>query len=385
MTMPSLFQPMQLGGLTLANRIVVAPMCQYSAIDGVANEWHLAHLTSLSMSGAGLVVIEANDVEPAGAFTKACLGLYSDESESALARIVGVCHDRGQAAIGLQLTHGGRKAACNVPWENGGRPLSASEAWPTLAPSEISYGDGWSLPTALDAPGLARIRKAFVASARRAARADVDLLELHAAHGYLLHQFLSPLSNRRTDAYGGSLERRMRFPLEVAEAVREAWPSERPFGLRISGSDWTEGGQTIDDAVTFAKELKRLGCSFVCVSSGGLVPAAAIKIGPGYQVPFAAKVREEAALPVRAVGLITDPHHANEIVQSGKADMVALARGFLDDPRWGWHAAAELGVKIPYPQQYERCHFSLWPGSKHFTASDAYYDAARFMPRGLGS
>lgn len=385
MTRPPLFEPIQLGGLTLANRIVVAPMCQYSAVDGVANEWHLAHLTSLSMSGAGLVVIEANDVEPAGAFTKACLGLYSDESEKALARIVSVCHERGQAAIGLQLTHGGRKAACNAPWEQGGRPLSESEAWPTVAPSAISYGEGWSLPTVLDAAGLARIRDAFAASARRAARAGVASLELHAAHGYLLHQFLSPLSNQRTDAYGGSSEKRMRFPLEVTEAVREAWPAERPLGLRISGHDWVDGGQTIDGAVAFAKELKRRGCDFVCVSSGGLVPAAAIKIGPGYQVPFAAKVREETGLPVRAVGLITDPHHANEIIASGQADMVALARGFLDDPRWGWHAAAELGVKIPYPKQYERCHFSLWPGSKYFSASDAYYDSARFMPRGLGS
>lgn len=385
MTLPALFQPIQLRGLTLTNRIVVAPMCQYTANNGVANEWHLTHLTSLSMSGAGLVVIEANDVEPAGAFTKACLGLFTDESEAALARIVDVCHQRGQSAIGLQLTHGGRKAACNVPWEGGGRPLAESEAWPTVAPSAIPYGPEWSLPSALDAAELTRIRSAFASSARRAARAGVDLLELHAAHGYLLHQFLSPLSNQRTDAYGGSPEKRMRFPLEVAEAVRQAWPTDRPLGLRISGNDWVEGGQTIDGAVAFAKELKNLGCDFVCVSSGGLVPSAAISIGPGYQVPFAAKVREETGLPTRAVGLITDPHHANEIVSRGQSDMVALARAFLDDPRWGWHAAAELGVKLPYPRQYERCHHSLWPGSKYFRPGEAYYDTSRFMPRGLGS
>lgn len=382
----ALFRPIRLANLTLPNRVVVAPMCQYTAVNGVAGDWHLQHLASLSMSGAGLVVIEANDVDAAGAFTKGCLALYSDESESALSHIVDVCHQHGTAAIGLQLTHGGRKAACNVPWESGGRPLTAEQgAWPTEAPSAISYGPGWSMPAALDQAGLVRIREAFAQAARRAARAGLDSLELHAAHGYLLHQFLTPLTNQRTDLYGGGARQRMRFPLEVFQAVREAWPAGRPLGVRLSGNDWVEGGQTPDNAVAFAAALKGLGCDFVCVSGGGLVPSASIKVFPGYQVPFAAKVRAETGMPVRAVGLISTPGQAEDIVASGQADMVALARAFLDDPRWAWHAAAELGATIAYPKQYERCHHTLWPGSKNFVATDAYYQTNRFMPRGLGS
>lgn len=381
-----LFEPIRLRELALANRVVVAPMCQYSAEDGVVNEWHLQHLTSLSMSGAGLVVIEATDVEPVGAFTKGCLALHTDAQERALAHLLATCHRYGNAAMGLQLTHGGRKAACNVPWQNAGNPLSEAEGgWQPVAPSAISYGPGWSTPTELDTAGLARIRDAFAASARRAARAGADSLELHGAHGYLLHQFLTTLSNQRTDIYGGGPEERMRFPLEVFEAVREAWPATRPLGIRISGNDWVEGGQTPDAAAEFAKRLEALGCDFVCVSGGGLVPNASIKIGPGYQVPFAARVKAETRMVVRSVGLISDAHQAEEIVSSGQADMVALARAFLDDPRWGWHAAAELGVKVPYPRQYERCHHSLWPGHKRFVPGDAYYQTARFLPRGLGS
>jgi 2,4-dienoyl-CoA reductase-like NADH-dependent reductase (Old Yellow Enzyme family) len=381
-----LFTPIRLAGLTLTNRIVVAPMCQYSAVGGVANDWHLQHLASLSMSGAGLVVIEANDVDPVGALTPGCLGLYSDASEQALARIVDVCHERGTAAIGLQLTHAGRKAACNMPWEGGGRPLSREQgAWTPEGPSAIPHGPGWTTPTEMDAAALARIREAFSQAAWRAARAGLDSLELHAAHGYLLHQFLAPLSNQRTDQYGGGTRERMRFPLEVFSAVRDAWPAARPLGVRLSGSDWVEGGMTPDDAVAFAAELKSAGCDFVCVSGGGLAHNAAIKASPGYQVPLAAKVRAETGMPVRAVGLISAAAQAEAIVASGQADMVALARAFLDDPRWGWHAAAELGATIRYPQQYERCHPSLWPGSRHFVAGDAYHRTDRFMPRGLGS
>lgn len=383
---PALFKPIRMRGLALANRIAVAPMCQYSAEGGLVNEWHLQHLTSLSMSGAGLVVIEATDVEPLGAFTKGCLALHTDEQERALARLLEVCHRYGNAAMGLQLMHAGRKAACNVPWRNAGKPLSREDGgWEPVAPSAIAYGPGWSTPNELDAEGLARIRDAFAASARRAARAGVDSLELHAAHGYLLHQFLAPLSNQRTDVYGGGPEQRMRFPLEVFEAVRAAWPAGRPLGLRISGNDWIEGGQTPDGAVEFAKRLEALGCDFVCVSGGGLVPNARIKVAPNYQVPFAARVKAETRMAVRTVGLISDARQAEEIVASGQADMVALARAFLDDPRWGWHAAAELGVKVPYPPQYERCHHALWPGHKRFVPGEAYYQTARFLPRGLGS
>ena len=381
-----LFRPIQLRNLTLSNRIVVAPMCQYTAVNGIANDWHLQHLTSLSMSGAGLVVIEATDVDPAGAFTKGCLALHSDESEKALEHIVDVCHQRGTAAIGLQLTHGGRKASCNLPWESGGKPLTKDQGgWTTEAPSAISYDPSWPMPTALDKNGLLRIREAFAQATRRAARAGLDSLELHAAHGYLLHQFLTPLSNRRTDIYGGGAQQRMRFPLEVFQAVREAWPADRPLGARISGNDWIEGGQTPDDAVAFAAALKELGCDFVCVSGGGLVPNPSIKAFAGYQVPFAALVRAQTGMAVRAVGLISSPAQAEGIVASGQADMVALARAFLDDPRWAWHAAAELGATIAYPKQYERCHHALWPGSKYFVASDAYFQPDRFMPRGLGS
>jgi 2,4-dienoyl-CoA reductase-like NADH-dependent reductase (Old Yellow Enzyme family) len=382
----ALFQPFKLAGLTLANRIVVAPMCQYSAERGVANDWHLQHILSLSMSGAGLVVIEANDVEEVGAFTSGCLGLWTDDSEQALARIVGACHQHGLSAIGLQLNHGGRKAACNVPWQDGGRPLTREQGgWEPAGPSAISYGPGWSTPTELSAAGLLRVRKAFASSAARAFRAGVDALELHAAHGYLLHQFLTPISNQRTDEYSGTPERRMRFPLEVFEAVREAWPAGRPLGVRISGNDWVEGGQTTEAAVAFAKALEARGCDFVCVSSGGLVPYARITVTPNYQVPFAAAVKAATGMAVRAVGLISDAHQAEKIVAAGQADLVALARAFLDDPRWAWHAAAELGVKVPYPRQYERAHHSLWPGSKKFAPSEAFLSAQRFSPRGLGS
>jgi NADPH2 dehydrogenase len=361
-------------------------MCQYSAEEGIVNDWHLQHLTSLSMSGAGLVVIEATDVEPAGAFTKGCLALHTDEQETALGRVVDTCQRYGTAAIGLQLMHSGRKAACNVPWQSAGKPLSAEEgAWQPVGPSAIPYGPGWSTPTELDGEGLARIRKAFADSARRAARVGVQSLELHGAHGYLLHQFLTPLSNRRTDAYGGGPEQRMRFPLEVFEAVREAWPADRPLGIRISGNDWVEGGQTPDLAVEFAKRLEARGCDFVCVTGGGLVPNASIKVGRNYQVPFAAQVKSETHMAVRTVGLISDAHQAEEIVSSGQADLVAMGRAFLDDPRWAWHAAAELGVQLQYPRQYERSHHSLWPGHKRFVASDAYFQTARFLPRGLGS
>jgi 2,4-dienoyl-CoA reductase-like NADH-dependent reductase (Old Yellow Enzyme family) len=382
---PALFQPIQLRKLELANRVVVSPMCQYSGEQGLANDWHLAHIGSLSMSGAGLLVIEATDVEPQGALTPGCLSLHSDEGERALARVVDFCHRHGTAAVGLQLTHSGRKAACNAPWVDSGRPLPATAAWPVVGPSSISYGPGWPTPQALDTEGLSRIRQAFADAARRAARIGVDCLELHAAHGYLLHQFLTPLSNQRDDLYGGDAGRRMRFPLEVFSAVRDAWPAERPLGIRISGTDWVDGGQTIDDAVEFARKLTVAGCDFICVSSGGLVPGAAIKVGPGYQVPLATAVRKATCLPVRAVGLISDPHQAEQIVASGEADMVALARAFLDDPRWAWHAAATLGATIAYPREYERCHPGLWPGSKHFAPGDAYLKADRFMPRGLGS
>lgn len=360
-----LFSPIQLGGLTLPNRLVVSPMCQYSAVDGLATDWHLVHYANLAMSGAGLMVIEACDIDPIGAITKGCLGIHSDQQERALARVIEVCRKHGSAAIGLQITHGGRKASCHTPWE-GSQPLAVSEgAWQPVAPSAIPFAPDWPTPHALDASELISIRQAFADAARRAARLGVDVLEIHAAHGYLLHEFLSPISNQRSDNYGGTPERRMRFPLEVFSAVRDAWPAERPLGIRISGNDWTEGSVTPDDAVEFARELRALGCDFICVSSGGIVLKATIPVAPGYQVPFAARVRAEAGVVTRAVGMIIEPLQAEHILATGQADMIAVARGFLNDPRWGWHAASVLGAELEYPRPYERCRPSLWQGAKY--------------------
>lgn len=385
--MSKLFSPIKLAGLELSNRIVVAPMCQYSSDGGKMTNWHLVHLSSLSMSGAGLVVIEGTDVDPSGHFTRNCLGLYSDEQERELSRVVENCKAIGAAAIGLQLTHGGRKAGCNVPWVNAGRPLKEEDGrWTLLAPSALPFAEDWAPPVALDKAGLTRLREAFVSAAKRANRAGVDSLELHAAHGYFIHQFLTPLTNTREDEYGGDFEKRMRFPLELFEAVRNAWPTEKPLGIRISGSDWVDGGLTLEDAVLFSERLARIGCNFICVSSGGIVPGAAPpKVEPGYQVSLAAEIGARTGVPTRAVGLISDPQHAEAILADGKVSMIALGRAFLDDPRWGWHAAAVLGADIPYPRQYERSHHSLWPGSKHFVPGKAYQNTNRFLPRGMGS
>jgi 2,4-dienoyl-CoA reductase-like NADH-dependent reductase (Old Yellow Enzyme family) len=361
--MPSLFTPIAVGGVTIENRIAVSPMCQYSAEEGCASDWHLQHLGSLSLSGAGLLTVEATAVEPAGRITPNCLGLYSDENEKALAEAVALCRRWGGAKLGIQLAHAGRKASAKVPWAGGG-PLGAGEgAWQTLAPSAVPFGEGWPMPQPLDRAGMARIAEAFAAAARRALRLGFDLVELHGAHGYLLHSFLSPVANRREDEHGGSLAGRMRFPLEVAAAVRAVWPRERALGMRITGQDWIEGGLTVADAIVFAGELERLGFDYVCVSSGGVSPAARIAVGPGYQVPFAAAVKERVGIPVQAVGMIVAPQQAEAIVTQGKADWLALARAFLDDPRWGWHAADALGGDVKAPPQYERARPKLWPGA----------------------
>jgi NADPH2 dehydrogenase len=360
---PLLFSPFQLGNLTLANRIVVSPMCQYSAQDGSATGWHMHHLGSLAAGNAGLVMIEATAVEPAGRISADDLGLYSDDNETALGRVLEICRRFGNSPIGIQLAHAGRKASVQPPWRGGG-PLKPGEgAWQTVAPSAVPFAEGWPAPQALDRDGLARIRDAFVAAAGRAARLGIDVAELHAAHGYLMHEFLSPLANRRDDEYGGTWENRMRFPLEVAAALRDVWPKDRPLGARITGSDWLEGALGVADAVAFARELKALGYDYVCVSSGGIVPTAPIKLGPGYQVPFAARVRAEAGIATRAVGLIVEPRQAESIIRDGKADLVALARAFLYDPRWVWHAAEKLGAELTYLPQYQRAQPKVWPGA----------------------
>jgi len=359
-----LFTPIQLGGVTLPNRIVVSPMCQYSADDGCMSDWHFIHLGSLACSGAGLLNVEATGVTREGRISHGCTGLYSDHNQAAMKRVVDACRRITKAPIGIQLAHAGRKGSAHAPF-HGGKPLGPAESpWQTVAPSAIPYDAGWHTPRELDADEIRGLVDAFAAAAQRSVAIGFDLVEMHSAHGYLLHEFLSPLSNQRQDRYGGSLENRMRFPLEVARALREVWPKERALGARISGSDWADNGFGIADAIAYARELKAIGFDFLCVSSGGLVPHQRIKVEPGYQVPFAAQIRKAAAIAVRAVGMIVDPEHAEEIVASGKADMVALARGMLDDPRWVWHAAERFGVKLDYPPQYARSHPSVWPGSR---------------------
>jgi 2,4-dienoyl-CoA reductase-like NADH-dependent reductase (Old Yellow Enzyme family) len=350
----ALFAAIRLGGLALANRVVVSPMCQYSARDGVAQPWHWQHVGSLALSGAGLVILEATAVEPSGRIAPEDLGLWGEPHEAALARLVADIRSYSSTPIGVQLAHAGRKAAVRRPWD-GGAPLRPDDprAWPVDGPSPLPFSPASQTPVELDEAGLARVCAAFVAAARRAERCGFDLVELHAAHGYLLHAFLSPLSNRRQDAYGGRLENRMRFPLEVARAVRAAWP--RALGARITGSDWAEGGITPEEAIAFAAALRQEGLDYVCVSSGGNTPDARIPgREPGYQVAFARAVKQAVPIPVMSVGMIVDPHQAEAIVAGGDADLVALARAMLDDPRWPLHAAAALGEAPAYPVQYER-------------------------------
>lgn len=355
MTMSKLFTPLQLGRLALNNRIVIAPMCQYSAENGCTTDWHLIHLGQLALSGAALLTIEAAAVLPEGRITYADVGLYSDACEAALARTLDGVRRWSNMPIAIQLAHAGRKASTEVPWQGGAQiPPNRANGWQTVAPSAIAFEEGQTPPAALDQAGLAAVRDAFAQAARRAARLGLDAIKIHAAHGYLLHQFLSPLSNRRDDGYGGTLENRMRFPLEVFEAVRDAFPAERPVTVRVSGTDWAEGGWTIEETVAFAKALEARGCTAVHVSSAGLTPAQQIPVGASYQVPLARAVKAATTLPVIAVGLITDYEQAEAIIGTGDADMVALARAMLYDPRWPWHAAAELGAKIKPANQYLR-------------------------------
>lgn len=352
---PRLFEPLNVAGVALANRIVIAPMCQYSAVDGCMTDWHLIHLGHLALSGAALLTIEATAVTPEGRISYADTGLWSDENEAAMRRTLESVRRWSSMPIAIQLSHAGRKASSEVPWK-GGRQLTPDHdhGWQTLAPSAIPYADGHNAPRALDRAGMDRIRDAFASSALRAARLGLDAVQLHAAHGYLLHAFLSPLSNARTDEYGGSLTNRMRFPLEVFDAVRAAFPAERPVSVRVSGTDWVDGGWDIGECVEFARALEGHGCAAIHVSSGGLSPAQHIRVGPGYQVPLARAMKQGVGIPVVAVGLITEFDQAEKILVDGDADLIALARGILFDPRWPWHAAAHLGGRVKAPNQYLR-------------------------------
>jgi len=368
--MSHLFSPWSLGPLALPNRIVIAPMCQYSAEEGCASDWHLVHLGHLALSGAGMLIVEATAVTSEGRISPQDLGLYSDANEQALERVLKVVRAHSPIRMAIQISHAGRKASSRAPWE-GGAQIHPHEpgGWKTLAPSPVPHSDGEDPPLPLDERGLQRVREAFVATALRAVRLGFDGIEIHGAHGYLLHQFLSPLANERSDAYGGSLDNRMRFPLEVFDAVRAAVPAHVPVWMRISATDWVPGGWDIEGTVALSQRLKERGCAAIHVTTGGVSPAQAIKLGPGYQVPYAQRVKAEVGLPTLAVGLITEPEQAESIIAAGEADAVSLARAMLYDPRWPWHAAAKLGAHAWAPKQYWRSqpreHKDLFTGSRH--------------------
>jgi 2,4-dienoyl-CoA reductase-like NADH-dependent reductase (Old Yellow Enzyme family) len=352
--MSALFSPIKLRGLALPNRIMVAPMCQYSADNGEANDWHFTHINTLALSGAAMFCIEATHVEAIGRITPGCLGLWNDATEAALKPILASVRKHSKTPVAMQLAHAGRKGSSHVPWDGGQQIPLTEGGWQTVAPSAVPHKEGELAPLALDAAGLKRVRDAFVAAARRAERLGIDAIEVHSAHGYLLHQFLSPISNKRTDQYGGSLQNRMRYPLEVFDAIREVFPERKPVGVKVSATDWVDGGWDLAQTIEYAKELKKRDVDWIDASSGGVSPLQKIPLGPGYQVPLAQGIKEATGVITMAVGLITEAKQAEEIVASGKADMVALARGMLYDPRWGWHAAAELGGQVEAPPQYWR-------------------------------
>ena len=357
-----LFSPISLSDVNIPNRIVVAPMCQYSANEGNATDWHLMHLGQFAVSGVGLIFTEAVGVEMTGRISPGCLALCTDEHEKNLKRVVDFCHDFGNAKMGIQIGHAGRKGSTELPWL-GGKPIPSEDprGWKTDGPSAEAYASmDWEAPHALDEDGLSRIKAAFVDSAKRADRIGFDVLEIHAAHGYLLHQFLSPLSNLRNDQYGGSLEDRMRFPLEVFEAVSKVWPQKKAIGVRFSATDWVDRSSwDINESTEFTKELKKRGCHFIDVSSAGNSPEQQIEVGPGYQTGFASEIKRETGVATMAVGQITEAFQAEAIVRTGQADMISMARGMLADPRWAWHAAEALGEQAAYAPQYMRSSKAL--------------------------
>jgi 2,4-dienoyl-CoA reductase-like NADH-dependent reductase (Old Yellow Enzyme family) len=352
--MSALFRPIQLRDLSLENRILVSPMCQYSAVDGSATDWHVIHLGHLALGGAAMLFVEATGVNAAGRITPGCLGLYSDANEAALAGVLRSVRARSDVRLGIQLAHAGRKASSRVPWEGGALIPVELGGWTPVAPSPVAHSEAEPAPHALTKPEIEDLKSDFVTATRRAERLGCDAIEIHAAHGYLLHEFLSPVSNRRADEYGGALENRMRLVLEVFAAMRSAWPARKPMGVRLSATDWVDGGWDLAQTIALAKALRTRGCDWIDASSGGISPKQKIALGPGYQVPFAQAIRQEAGIPTVAVGLITQPRQAEDIVAAGKADMVALARAMLYDPRWAWHAAAELGGQVQAPAQYWR-------------------------------
>lgn len=357
----ALFSPITMRGLTLPNRIVVSPMCQYNSNDGSATDWHLMHLGSFSLGAAGLVMTEMTDVNPTGRITHKCAGMYSDANEAALKRVHDFCRTYGVAKLGVQLAHAGRKGSTHTP-AGGGKPLKPEEnAWITHAPSAVPFDADWPTPHAMTRDEIHQTVAEFAAATQRLQRIGFDVIELHGAHGYLLHQFMSPISNRRTDEYGGSLENRIRLALEVFSAVRKVWPEDKPIGMRVSATDWIDGGWTPEETVVLAGKLKALGCDYLDVSTGGLDPRQKIPLALGYQVPFGEKVRKETGIKTMSVGLITGARLAEDIIASGKADFVVLGRGIMYDPRWAWHAAEELSAETAYPAKMMACHPSMRP------------------------
>jgi 2,4-dienoyl-CoA reductase-like NADH-dependent reductase (Old Yellow Enzyme family) len=361
-----LFQPIALGGLTVSNRIVVAPMCQYAAVEGVMQPWHIQQIGSQAASGFGLVILEATGVEAIGRISPACPGLWNDEQESVLKSLVDGIRTYSDAKLGIQLAHAGRKASTEEPWKGHGYVTPENGGWQTLGPSPISFNGTWPAPKEATSEDIQRVIKAFGDAAKRSDRAGLDLIEIHATHGYLLHEFFSPLSNKRTDTYGGSFENRVRLILEVVAAVRANFPKEKAVGIRIAGSDWDEGGVTPDEAVKLSVLLKDAGIDFIHVSSGGLSSTQKITVGPNYQVHFAEVVRKAVpGVPVMAVGMIVTPTQAEQILEDGQADMIALARAVLDEPRWVWRAAEELGVTdFHVHPRFARATPKTWPGYK---------------------
>ncbi|PVZ87946.1 oxidoreductase [Serratia sp. S1B] len=352
--MSQLFTPITLGALQLPNRIIIAPMCQYSADNGKATPWHTIHLGNLSHSGAGLLIVEATAVSPEGRISDKDLGLWDETTTQALADVVKTVKRYSNMPLGIQLGHAGRKASCAAPWEGGGQISATKGGWQTLSASALPFNDQDHLPQAMSLEQIQQLKAQFVAAAQRADRIGFDLIELHGAHGYLLHQFLSPLSNQRTDQYGGSLPNRMRLLLETFSEVRKVIPAHKVLGVRISASDWVDGGWDEPQSVELTAALKQLGCDYIHISSGGLSPLQQIPIGPNYQVPFAETIKQKVGMPTIAVGLITEAEQAEAIVATGQADMVALGRGILYNPRWPWHAAAQLGAHVKAPPQYWR-------------------------------
>ncbi len=351
--MARLFSPFKLRGITFRNRIFVSPMCQYSAVEGVPNEWHMVHLGSRAVGGAALVMAEASAVSPEGRISPYDLGIWNDEQVQAFRPIVRFIKAQG-AVPAIQLAHAGRKASTAAPW-NGGKPIPSGQGgWQPMAPSPLAFAEGYPVPHEMGGADIAHVVEQFAAAAQHALAAGFEAVEVHMAHGYLMHEFLSPLSNRRTDEYGGGLENRMRLPLQAAQAVREVWPAEWPVLVRVSATDWVEGGWDLPQSIELARRLKTVGIDLIDCSSGGNVMDARIPAGPGFQTPFATVIRQQAGIATGAVGFITEPAQAEQIVATELADVVLLAREFLRDPYWPLHAARELGVDIPWPPQYVR-------------------------------